>query len=191
MPKNKPSMQLNLPFWQSIVLFLTASVIALPANAQVDAGALQQNLEQQLPLPSPLALPQPGKPEPLQQTAPKDGETRFVVKSFVVEGINILPEVQIQEVLRPWVSRSVNFDDLQKACDAVIDYYRKNGYTVQAGVFLQAENAGKLLAQLKTAGVPAYLETRVQIGPFKDKASADAAAVKLKRLGISPVVRGN
>lgn len=114
MPKNKPSMQLNLPFWQSIVLFLTASVIALPANAQVDAGALQQNLEQQLPLPSPLALPQPGKPEPLQQTAPKDGETRFVVKSFVVEGINILPEVQIQEVLRPWVSRSVNFDDLQR-----------------------------------------------------------------------------
>lgn len=69
--------------------------------------------------------------------------------------------------------------------------YTHNGYTVQAGVFLQAENAGKLLAQLKTAGVPAYLETRVQIGPFKDKASADAAAVKLKRLGISPVVRGN
>ncbi|WP_293937087.1 SPOR domain-containing protein [Iodobacter sp.] len=66
-----------------------------------------------------------------------------------------------------------------------------NGYTVQAGVFLHAENAGKLLAQLKTAGVPAFIETRVQIGPFKDKASADAAADKLKRLGITPAVRGN
>ena len=73
------------------------------------------NLEQQLPLPSPLALPQPGKPESLEQTAPKDGETRFVVKSFVVEGINVLPEAQIQEVLRPWISRSVNFDDLQNS----------------------------------------------------------------------------
>lgn len=132
--QDKPSIQsqLKLQCWQSIVIFIVASFMTLPANAQVDAGALQQNLEQQLPLPSPLALPQPGKPEPLQQTVPKDGETRFVVKSFVVEGINLLPEAQIQEVLRPWVSRSVNFDDLQKACDAVIDYYRKNGYTVQA-----------------------------------------------------------
>ena len=66
-----------------------------------------------------------------------------------------------------------------------------NGYTVQAGVFLQTQNADKLLSQLKAAGVPAYTETRVQIGPFKDKASADAAAAKLKRMGINPVVRGN
>jgi DedD protein len=66
-----------------------------------------------------------------------------------------------------------------------------NGYTVQAGVFLQAQNAGKLLSQLKAAGIPAYTETRVQIGPFKDKATAEAAAAKLKRMGIDPIVRGN
>ncbi len=66
-----------------------------------------------------------------------------------------------------------------------------NGYTVQAGVFMHAQNADKLLSQLKTAGIPAYAETRVQIGPFKDKASADAAAAKLKRMGIDPIVRGN
>ena len=100
MPQDKPLIPLhpNLQFWQYILICVAAAVIAGPANAQVDAGALQQNLEQQLPLPSPLALPQPGKPEPLQQTVPKDGETRFVVKSFVVEGINLLPEAQIQEV---------------------------------------------------------------------------------------------
>lgn len=66
-----------------------------------------------------------------------------------------------------------------------------NGYTVQAGVFMHAQNAGKLLSQLKAAGIPAFAETRVQIGPFKDKASADAAAEKLKRMGIDPIVRGN
>ncbi|MEJ2792650.1 SPOR domain-containing protein [Iodobacter sp. LRB] len=69
--------------------------------------------------------------------------------------------------------------------------HTRDGYTVQAGVFLQAQNANKLLSQLKAAGIPAYTETRVQIGPFKDKASADAAAAKLKRLGIEPIVRGN
>ena len=75
MPQDKPLIPLhpNLQFWQYILICVAAAVIAGPANAQVDAGALQQNLEQQLPLPSPLALPQPGKPEPLQQTVPKDG----------------------------------------------------------------------------------------------------------------------
>ncbi|MDR3428558.1 MULTISPECIES: SPOR domain-containing protein [Silvimonas] len=66
-----------------------------------------------------------------------------------------------------------------------------NGYTVQAGVFLHASNADKLLTQLQNAGVPAWLETRVQIGPFKNKADAEAAISKLRKLGIEPVVREN
>jgi DedD protein len=66
-----------------------------------------------------------------------------------------------------------------------------NGYTIQAGVFLHAANADKLLTQLQGAGVPAWLETRVQIGPFKNKADAEAAIRKLRKLGIEPVVREN
>ncbi|MBB5190353.1 DedD protein [Silvimonas terrae] len=66
-----------------------------------------------------------------------------------------------------------------------------NGYTIQAGVFQHAANADKLLSQLQAAGVPAWLETRVQIGPFKNKADADAAIRKLRKLGIEPVVREN
>ncbi|WP_157314606.1 SPOR domain-containing protein [Chitinibacter sp. GC72] len=63
------------------------------------------------------------------------------------------------------------------------------GYSVQAGVFLHANNAEKLLNQLQQAGIPAYLETRVQIGPFKNKIEADAAIKKLKALGITPVLK--
>ncbi len=66
-----------------------------------------------------------------------------------------------------------------------------NGYTIQAGVFQHAANADKLLTQLQAAGVPAWLETRVQIGPFKNKADAEAAIRKLRKLGIEPVVREN
>ncbi|GAA5785226.1 SPOR domain-containing protein [Chitiniphilus shinanonensis] len=64
-------------------------------------------------------------------------------------------------------------------------------YTVQAGVFLHADNAEKLLRQLQKAGIPAYLETRVQIGPFKTKAEAEAAKRQLRALGIEPVLRNN
>jgi len=115
---------------------LTLTVISLAATtqvfAQVDAGALQQGLEKQLPLPSPLALPSPTAKDPLRPSTPASSDVTFEVKSFVLEGISLIPEAKVQEVLRPWLGRPVNFDDLQKACDAVMEFYRKNGFTVQA-----------------------------------------------------------
>ena len=110
-----------------LVLFATSH-----AYAQVDAGAFQQGLEQQLPLPSPLALPEPGRAAPIQPSAPKEGELRFTVKSFVLEGIGILPEAEVQMAIRSWVGVPVSFDDLQRACDAIQNFYRSKGYTVQA-----------------------------------------------------------
>lgn len=111
----------------AISVFSTGQVYA-----QVDAGALQQGLEQQLPLPSPLALPEPGKAAPVQPSAPKEGEVRFTVKSFVIEGVNLLPEAEVQLAIRSWVGVPVSFDDLQRACDAIQNLYRSKGYTVQA-----------------------------------------------------------
>ncbi|MBU3670302.1 MAG: ShlB/FhaC/HecB family hemolysin secretion/activation protein [Polynucleobacter sp.] len=132
-------MTLNIPFrmnpfrWAGIALFIGANGISNVVMAQVDAGALQQNLEKQLPLPSPLALPEAQKPSsPQRESAAKAGEVRFTVNSFVLEGVKTLPEAKVQETLKAWVGKSVNFDDLQKACDAVVELYRKNGMTVQA-----------------------------------------------------------
>ena len=116
-----------------------AGLVFIPSFAQaqvppggIDAGALQQGLEKQLPSPSPLALPEPGPREQTRSSESAQSEVRFEVKSFVLEGVSILPEGTVQAVLKSWIDRPVNFDDLQKACDAVVDLYRKNGYTVQA-----------------------------------------------------------
>lgn len=100
--------------------------------AQIDAGALQQGLERQLPSPSPLALPEPTERDPQRAAPTAQSSVTFEVKSFVLEGVSILPADTVQAVLKSWVDRSVSFDDLQKACDAVVELYRKNGYTVQA-----------------------------------------------------------
>lgn len=64
-------------------------------------------------------------------------------------------------------------------------------FNVQAGVFVNSNNAEKLLSQLKAAGIPAYLESRVQVGPFKNRAEADLAANKLRAMGIAPVISQN
>ena len=103
-------MNYNLPstkFHKSLfALVAISTLIAGQAYAQVDAGALQQGLEQQLPLPSPLALPEPGRAAPVQPTQPKEGELRFTVKSFAIEGVNILPEAEVQMAIRSWVCHS-------------------------------------------------------------------------------------
>ena len=126
----------NMRILQIKQSLLALTVISLAVStqvfAQVDAGALQQNLERQLPMPSPLALPEPSLKEAPKSKAPSSNEVTFEVKSFVLEGISIIPEASVQAVLKPWLGRAVNFDDLQKACDAVVEFYRKSGYTVQA-----------------------------------------------------------
>lgn len=119
---------------RTLILALTtiSASVTHPAFAQVDAGALQQGLEKQLPLPSPLALPEPGKAAPIQPSTLKEGELRFTVKSFVLEGVSILPEAEVQMAIRSWVGVPVSFDDLQRMCDAIQNLYRSKGYTVQA-----------------------------------------------------------
>jgi hypothetical protein len=126
----------NLKITQKNILksVLTFSLfgIANSSFAQVDAGALQQNLESQLPLPSPLPLPKVEKKTPSSLEPEQTGEIRFTVNSFTLQGVNLLPEAKVQEALKPWVGKVANFDKLQEACDAVIAVYRENGFTVQA-----------------------------------------------------------
>jgi cell division protein FtsN len=59
-------------------------------------------------------------------------------------------------------------------------------YWVQVGVFKDRSNADKLVRELKTQGFAAGLQTsggsvRVRVGPYDDKAQADAAAKRLTR----------
>lgn len=117
-------------------------IVGLPSlshslvSAAVDAGALQQNLEKQLP--PARTLPEPGKPKPLNVPTPKEGEVTFIVNAFELEGVSILPESQVQAVLKPYLGIQLTFSELEKACDAITNLYLTNGYSVQAVVLPQS-----------------------------------------------------
>ncbi|MDR0576502.1 MAG: SPOR domain-containing protein [Candidatus Accumulibacter sp.] len=66
------------------------------------------------------------------------------------------------------------------------------GYTLQAGVFADPQRAEDVLAKLRQEGIPATLETRVVVGPFKNRGEAETARARMKALGIDalPILRG-
>jgi hypothetical protein len=64
-------------YFQSIMVLVLTLGFALKTNAQVDAGALQQGLEKQMPLPSPLPLPSPVAPE---QKRSNEGSAKEAIK---------------------------------------------------------------------------------------------------------------
>jgi DedD protein len=45
-----------------------------------------------------------------------------------------------------------------------------------------------LREKLQKAGIKAYTETRLHVGPFKDRAEAEQALVRLRELGVKGVV---
>lgn len=67
------------------------------------------------------------------------------------------------------------------------------GFFVNAGLFAQPDNARNTLAKLKAAGLPAFSQelqtpqgprTRVRVGPFANRAQAEAAIKKIRALKL-------
>ena len=61
-------------------------------------------------------------------------------------------------------------------------------FVLQLGVFSNPANAIQLQEKLAQHGIQSYTETRVHVGPFKNKAEADEAMEKIRTLGIGAVV---
>jgi DedD protein len=80
--------------------------------------------------------------------------------------------------------------DIRPSPPAVAPTVRRlfSGFVLQAGVFSSAQLAEELHAKLTLSGVPSTLETRVQVGPFRTRAEAEAAQAKLRELGVETIL---
>ena len=166
---------------------------ALPAATIVEEASAVAHTEEALPIvtatltptptimPSPIATPFLGLPaEPYLPAVPK---TVHATATALPIAIN----QTIKQTLAAPTPKITKLPNLAYP----LPVSSPNGFTVQAGVFLHASNAETMLRQVQSAGVPAYLETRVQIGPFKNKREAQAAIQKLRKLGLEPVIKPN
>jgi hemolysin activation/secretion protein len=102
------------------------------AHAQ-DAGALQQELQRQVPQLQPLPSPVAPAPKVKPQEA-KSGEVKVTIKGFRIDGNKSLSDEAIKETLKPWLGKTVPFQELQKAADSVAALYQTYGKLAQVSV---------------------------------------------------------
>ena len=110
---------------------LSLMVMGHAVFAQSNAGALQQQLEKQLPLPSPLPLPEAVKPTASSPLETKKGQDI----SFILNGVNFVgADVEyvneFQNLVKPWISKSVTIADLENLTNQIVRIYQSDGIHV-------------------------------------------------------------
>ncbi len=124
-------------------------VLAKPTLAQTSAGQLLQQNKEFEPSPNilPEAVPNPSLKE-IAPSTPKPGQFTFVVKEFVFTGNVKISSADLQKVLIEFIGKSVTFDDLNAAADAVAEYYRQQGWLARAVLPRQDITDGKVTIQI-------------------------------------------
>jgi hemolysin activation/secretion protein len=137
--KNRENMRLCLTHHLAALGFtaMTAFVHAAPGPIEgpinPGAGALQQELQRQVPKLQPLPSPVAPAPKAKPQEA-KPSEVKVTIKGFRIDGNKNLSEDLIKETLKPWLGKTVPFQELQKAADAVAALYQSQGKLAQVSV---------------------------------------------------------
>ena len=126
----------------------------------LDSGSIQRDIKSPFsdsaskPLPPITVAP---LPKPVVQGV------LFEVQSFDVRGWLVLPEALVQSTLRPWLNRTLDFSEIQKATLALEQLYQTQGWLVRVSVppqdiengVLQLDVVGTRLGgiELGTSGV--------------------------------------
>jgi DedD protein len=64
----------------------------------------------------------------------------------------------------------------------------QDGYFVQLGVFDDTENVSRVFNNVTELGLPAHIQSRVVVGPFRNKREAEAARNRLKDIAEGTVL---
>ena len=139
---------MRLRFLMPLVAISLTAMSTL-AHAQ-DAGALQQELQKQIPQLQPLPLPKAPTAKPKPQEA-KPSEVKVTIKGFRIDGNKSLSEDLIKESLKPWLGQTVAFQDLQKAADVVAALYQTQGKLAQVSVPPQKITDGIIILKVLEA----------------------------------------
>ena len=130
--------------------FTAMSTLAHAQEAGAEAGTLQQELQKQVPQLQPLPKPAAPVAKPKPQEA-KPSEVKVTIKGFRIDGNKTLSDEAIKETLKPWLGKTVAFQELQKAADSVAALYQTQGKLAQVSVPPQKINDGIVILKVLEA----------------------------------------
>lgn len=117
----------------SVLMALSASTLSYAANPEqsgLDAGALQQQIDKEVPDVFTRALPTPGAPS--DQDLQLDQGVQVLVKAVRLEGVHLVDEHELQDKLAPSLGKAYSLQQLQTLVDVVTAFYAERGLVVQA-----------------------------------------------------------
>lgn len=130
-------------------LLLTSGVSPVFAQAVVDGGVLQQQIERERSI----ALPsrRPVDPLPAPQEMRSQPGMVIAVRQFRFAGNTLLPEARLATAVASFAGRPLDFGELQSAAQAVAAVYRENGWVVRAYIPEQEIEDGVVVIQIVEA----------------------------------------
>ena len=134
-------------------------ILAAPAQAQVSAGQILNNLRseqrrhQVLPTPMPRAsAPQAATPGPATSHA-----IHFVVRRIRFVGAPRRGRAALQPLVAPYLNRRIDFATLQQAADRVAEHYQRHGRLVHVLIPAQDITAGVVTLRIVQARLGAVV----------------------------------
>ncbi|HYT48020.1 MAG TPA: ShlB/FhaC/HecB family hemolysin secretion/activation protein [Burkholderiales bacterium] len=127
----------------AFVVFSVASALVL-AQQKPDAGQILEQTREplRLPPPSPDLRPKPPEPKPALGAQP---QLKVKVSRFTFSGNTLIPEDELQEAVKEFVGKELNFEGLNDAATEARAYYRSRGYFLaQAYLPQQAIRGGSV-----------------------------------------------
>jgi hemolysin activation/secretion protein len=142
----KPFVIKNSSFLLCNLLLISFGSSSAMAQIAPNAGALQQELDLQRQREAPPA-PAPSFGSPKKSEAPSS-LPRITVSTFNFEGNTLLSLDKLQEIIRPWVNRPIDFDELQSATAAIENAYSAAGYLASVTVPPQQIKDGQVTIKI-------------------------------------------
>ena len=132
----------------TLITMLGVQVCLKPLTlAQVpDAGALQQQLERQIPDPS--RLPMPSLKEQPKEKQKIQDQKKIEVKDFQFQGNTLFSDEKLSVVVQAWKNQSLSFSELEEVTNAISDFYRIEDYVARVVVPEQDATDGNILLQI-------------------------------------------
>ncbi|MDH6242323.1 hemolysin activation/secretion protein [Polynucleobacter sphagniphilus] len=128
-----------------------------------DAGALQRNLDLQLQRESQAPLVQPPKSE---KKAPTENRVdKITVSHFTFEGNTLFSGKELDQVVAPWVNKTLQISELQDAAVAIQDFYSAHQRIAQATLPPQEIKDGVVLIKILEGKMGAVIVEPVDISP--------------------------